>query len=77
MTNYRDDPQKKPFWVDRYTYGIRDVFGNIVCRSERPRYRGQFYMNGINTGYLDDPEGRFIPGPVYARYSNWQKRWLK
>lgn len=55
--------QIKPFYCgfNRFqrVYGLREKDA-ISCRDNRPFYRGMYFMDGVNTHYLWDREGRYI-----------------
>lgn len=61
------DRPMKPFWHGNL-YGIIDPLpGSMTIAYNRPWYRGWYFINGMNTAYLDDPEGRYVGPAVYAR----------
>jgi len=55
--------QTKPFHVGHRKgqrhYGIRHQ-GSISIRDDRPWYKGWFWLNGVNTNFLWDKEGRYM-----------------
>jgi hypothetical protein len=61
--------QLKPFWLGwkrgSRNYGIRDNLA-ITIAHNRPWYRGYYYVDGWNTEFPGDAEGRYYYRSVKA-----------